>query len=319
MIPYEGAQVGMRCLVLGGGGFQGSHLSEALLKAGYAVRIFEKRNVCRDNIAHLMNRVDWCEGDYSDSSQLDEAVRGADYVFHLVSTTLPKHSNENMTYDISSNVIATLNLLEISRKREVKKIIFFSSGGTVYGVPNEIPIKEEHHTNPICSYGIHKLAIEKYLSLFHYLYGAEYAVLRISNPYGDRQGISGDQGAVAVFSHRALKNEPIEIWGDGSVVRDYLHISDVIRAAVAVLDYRGNHRIFNIGSGAGMSLNEVVSAIERSVGYPLRVQYKPARPLDVPVNILDISLARNVLGWRPEVSFADGLAMTVASLRRALH
>jgi UDP-glucose 4-epimerase len=308
----------MKCLLLGGGGFQGSHLCDALLKAGYSVLIFEKKGIRRDNIAHALSRIKLIEGDFSDKRQLEEAVQGVDFIFHLISTTLPSSSNENMPYDISTNVVPTLDLLELSRKNGVKKVVFFSSGGTVYGIPSKLPISEEHPTDPICSYGIHKLTVEKYLNLCHELYGADYAVLRVSNPYGERQNVATHQGAVAVFSHKALIGEPIEIWGDGSVVRDYIYVADVVRAALNVLDHKGPHRVFNIGSGIGMSLKDVVSEIEKVVGHSLDVRYRPSRPLDVPANILDIGLARNELHWEPEISFEAGLARTLMYLRDSL-
>lgn len=301
----------MRCLVLGGGGFLGSHLCDRLVDEGYQVRIFEKENVSKENIYHLLDRVEWMEGDFSNPKHLQDTLDGIEVVFHLVSTTLPKSSNENPVYDISTNLVPTIHLLESSRKFGVKKIIFFSSGGTVYGIPRATPIKEEHPANPICSYGIHKLAIEKYLQLYYHLYGLDYTVLRISNPYGERQRPTGSQGAVAVFINKALKMEPIEIWGDGSVVRDYLHVSDVSRAAIDTISYRGQYKIFNIGSGIGISLIDVVKAIKETYGHAIDVCFKPVRSLDVPVNILDISLALRELSWAPKVGFSRGIQRTI--------
>jgi UDP-glucose 4-epimerase len=297
----------MRCLVLGGAGFLGSHLCDGLLESGYQVRIFEKENVNKANISHIIKSVELIEGDFVNSSQLDAAVNDVDIVFHLVSTTLPKGSNENPVYDLSTNVSGTLCLLDMARKKQVKKLVFFSSGGTVYGLPKTVPIKEGHPTDPICSYGIHKLTIEKYLGLYHHLYGLDYVIMRIANPYGERQKTSSRQGAVSVFLERAQRGDPIEIWGDGSVVRDYLHVSDVIRAAMAAISYSGEHRIFNIGSGRGHSLNEVVKVIERVIGYSVEVRHIRGRDMDVPVNVLDIALARNELLWTPQIDFEDGL------------
>lgn len=301
----------MRCLLLGGGGFQGSHLSDILVDSGHSVRIFEKRNASKKNVMHLLDRIEWIEGDFVVPEHLHDALNGVDVVFHLVSTTLPRSSNEDTVYDINTNLIPTLHLLEASRKLKVKKIIFFSSGGTVYGIPKSIPINEEHPTNPICSYGIQKLAIEKYLKLYHHLYDLDYAVLRISNPYGERQLPTGSQGAVAVFAYKALKNEPIEIWGDGLVTRDYVHVSDVARAAMTLLSYQGKYKIFNIGSGIGISLLDVVKVIEKIMGKKLGINFLSARALDVPINILDIGLATHELSWNPEIRFDRGLQQTI--------
>ena len=211
----------MKCLVLGGGGFLGSHLSEALLAQGHAVRIFDRPNLTRFKTFSTGEAVQWVEGDFVNRAHLAEAVCGCDVIYHMVSTTLPRSSNENPAYDVESNVVGTLHLLEAARANRIKQTIFVSSGGTVYGVPQQVPIKESHPTDPICSYGISKLAIEKFLHLFQTLYGMEYCILRLANPFGERQRLATAQGAVAVFLAKALRNEEIEIWGDGSVVRDY--------------------------------------------------------------------------------------------------
>lgn len=305
----------MKCLILGGGGFMGSHLSEALLAGGYAVRIFDRPNLNRFKSFQRDEAVEWIEGDFINREHVDNAVSGCDIIYHLVSTTLPRSSNENPAYDIETNVIGTLHLLEAVRKHKVKKIIFVSSGGTIYGIPEEIPLKESHPTEPICSYGISKLAIEKYLSLFHFLHGIEYCVLRLANPYGERQRVSAAQGAIAVFLYKALRNEAIEIWGDGSVTRDYFHVSDAVSALVKALSYEGDNRIFNIGSGVGRSLNEILDAIDLLLGTPVKRVYLPSRAFDVSVNILDISKAEDVLNWKPQMPFADGLSRTAQWLR----
>jgi len=186
----------MKCLVLGGGGFLGSHLCDALLAKGYAVRIFDRPNLKRYRIFSADEDVEWLEGDFVNQEDVAQAVPGCDIIYHLVSTTLPKSSNDNPVYDIETNVVSSLHLLEVARKADIRKIIFVSSGGTVYGIPNETPIKETHPTNPVCSYGISKLSIEKYLKLYHSLYGVDYCILRLANPYGERQRTVDAQGAV---------------------------------------------------------------------------------------------------------------------------
>lgn len=305
----------MKCLILGGGGFLGSHLSEALLAQGYAVRIFDRPNLLRFRSFERNGAVEWVEGDFINREHVAHAVSGCDIIYHLVSTTLPRSSNENPIYDVETNVIGTLHMLEIAKKNKIKKIIFVSSGGTVYGIPQEVPIKESHPTEPICSYGIGKLAIEKYINLFHLLHGMEYCVLRLANPFGERQRIAAAQGAVAVFLDKALRNEGIEIWGDGSVIRDYFHVGDAVSALTKALTYEGNSRIFNIGSGVGQSLNQILDAIEVLLGTTVRRSYLPARAFDVPVSVLDISKAAELLNWKPQISFAEGLSRTAQWLK----
>ena len=305
----------MKCLILGGGGFLGSHLSDALLAQGFAVRIFDRPNLRRFKAFPQSAAAEWFEGDFINREQVANAVSGCDIIYHLISTTLPRSSNENPGYDIETNLVGTLHLLEAAKMGRVRKIIFVSSGGTVYGIPQEVPIKESHPTDPICSYGIGKLAIEKYLSLFHRLHGIEYCVLRLANPFGERQRIIAAQGAVAVFLDKALRRETIEIWGDGSVIRDYFHVSDAVSAMTKALTYEGNGRVFNIGSGVGQSLNEILDAIKNLLATPVRRCYLTARTFDVPVSVLDISKAAELLNWRPVIPFAEGLSMTAEWLR----
>jgi UDP-glucose 4-epimerase len=306
----------MKSLVLGGGGFLGSHVVEQLLKAGHDVRVFEKEYVGKDNVEHLLSDIEWVEGDFTNPAHLKPIVKGVDYIVHSIGTTQPKTSNENPVYDIASNLIPTLYLLEAAKAEGVRKVVFFSSGGTVYGVPKSIPITEEHPTEPICSYGIQKLAIEKYFNLYHRLYQIDYGILRFSNPYGERQRPHASQGAITVFLHKALKNEPIEIWGDGSVTRDYFYVSDLADAVVSLLRVKSEHKIFNIGSGKGLSLLELVKNIEEVIGRKANVHFTSARTFDVAVNVLDISRAKEELLWSPQIGLQEGLERTMAYLSK---
>ena len=300
----------MRCLVLGGGGFMGSHLSRALLEQGHAVKVFERPNLKPAEALPHDKALEWLEGDFLNQEDVGQAVAGCEIIFHLISTTLPKSSNDNPIYDVESNLISTLHMLEAARKAGVRKVLFASSGGTVYGIPKEVPIEESHPTDPVCSYAISKLAIEKYLHFYHALHGLDYCVLRIGNPYGEGQRPNAAQGAVAVFLDKARHDEVIEVWGDGTVTRDYIYVGDVVQAFLKAMTYSGEHRLFNIGAGEGRSLNELIGAIELLLGRPVARKYTPSRAFDVPVNVLDISLARKLLGWQPQTPFQEGLALT---------
>ena len=303
------------CLVLGGAGFIGSHLAEVLLQAGHRVRIFDRPHL--DRLPSFLQRREFevFTGDFLNPYVLSAALEGSEIVFHLVSTTLPKTSNDNPVYDVESNVVGTLRLLELCRSQGVRKVVFVSSGGTVYGVPRSVPVDETHPTEPICSYGIQKLVIEKYLQLNHRIHGLDYCVVRPSNLYGPRQRLDVAQGAVAVFLDRALRGQPIEVWGDGSAVRDYLYVGDAAEALLKAAAFEGEPRLFNIGSGVGSSLKQLIKEIEALLGRPVAVAYAAARPLDVPVNVLDTSLARRHLGWTARTSLAEGLRRTHASMR----
>jgi UDP-glucose 4-epimerase len=301
----------MKCVVLGGAGFIGSHLAERLLGAGHAVRIFDKDDPSSTRWAAGRRDIEWVRGDFLSPEDVRSAIAGCQAVFHLAWTTLPRSSNEDPAADVATNVIGTLHLLEAWRREAGGKFVFVSSGGTVYGVPRTVPITEEHPTHPITSYGITKLTIEKYLELYRVLHGVDYCVLRIANPFGERQRVASGQGAVTAFLHHAHRNEPIEVWGDGSVVRDYLYVGDVAEALVRTLDYRGNIRIINIGGGVGRDLNQALAAIENVIGRPVNRRYLPGRKFDVPSNVLDIRLARSELGWQPVTPFEDGLRRTL--------
>lgn len=309
----------MKCLILGGAGFIGSHLAQGLLAAGHAVRVFDRPNMLLPPELQADPRIEWVDGDFLNQDDLAQAVPGCEIIFHLVSGTLPKSSNDNPIYDVQSNVIGTLHLLESARRHGVRRVLFASSGGTVYGLPRSLPISETHVTEPLVSYGITKLTIEKYLHMYRELYGVDYAVLRIANPFGERQRVSASQGAVAVFLHRALHGEPIHIWGDGSVTRDYIYIKDTVDAFIKAMDSTADERVFNIGSGQGLSLNDILVAIEKLLGRPVVRSYESARKFDVPVNVLDIARAREHLGWQPAVGFEDGLRNTLAWMQANPH
>jgi len=300
----------MKALVIGGNGFIGTNLVEALLADGYQVRILDRYpSRYRDPFPDA----EYIVGDLGNHGDVISAVKGIDHVFHLAYTTLPQTSNDDPVYDVRSNIADTVQLLQECRGSGVKKVIFISSGGTIYGVPQQIPITEEHPTEPICSYGISKLAIEKYLNLFYKLWGLEYVVARLSNPYGEQQNPNSKQGAVGVFLGNIQQGKPITIWGDGSVVRDYIYIGDVSKALIAAAKYQPgpkDQRVFNIGEGTGISLNELIEAIKQVVDKPVEVKYTPGRPVDVPANVLDITRAKEALKWQPEMELKEGLTRT---------
>jgi UDP-glucose 4-epimerase len=305
----------MKCLVLGAGGFIGSFIADRLLIEGNFVRIFERPRVVPYRVFMPYEKVEWLQGDFLSRADVAAAVQSCEMVFHLISTTLPKSSNDDPVYDVESNLVPTLQLLESAVRYGVRKVIFISSGGTIYGIPRQLPIPETHPTDPLVSYGAVKLAIEKYLHIYYTMYGLDYSVLRVANPFGERQRANTAQGAVAVFLSKALANDTIDVWGDGSVKRDFIYIQDVVDAFIQSMDHFGEPHVFNIGSGHGRSVNELLSAIEDLVGHPVMRRYLPARKFDVPASVLDISRARDILGWQPRFSFRYGLQRTLDWMR----
>lgn len=309
----------MNIVIFGGSGFIGSTIADRLLKDGHAIRIFERPRVLPYRKFSANESVEWTTGDFSSAHDVDEAINGMDVVLHLVSTTLPKSSNDDPIYDMQSNVVSTLQMLRAMVAQNVRKIVFISSGGTVYGKPTYIPIDERHPTDPVVSYGIGKLAIEKYLYMYSQLYGIHACSLRVANPYGERQRIETAQGAVGVFLHHAINGKPIEIWGDGSVIRDYIHVTDVADAFVRAVEYDGNKNCFNISSGDGTSLNQLISIIEDVIGRSIEIRYKQGRSFDVPISVLSNNLAANELGWKPTISMREGIVRTAAWMKSELE
>ncbi|HEY9778044.1 MAG TPA: NAD-dependent epimerase/dehydratase family protein [Planktothrix sp.] len=305
----------MKSLVIGGNGFIGTNLVDCLLGEGHKVRVFDRYpSRFREQLAD----VEYVYGDFANHGEVRDAVHGVDFVFHLAYTTLPHTSNEDPVYDIRSNVVDTVQLLQECRDNKVSKVIFVSSGGTVYGVPQKTPIEEDHPTEPICSYGITKLAIEKYLNLFHKLHGLEYVAARLSNPYGEQQNPNAKQGAVTVFLGNIAQQKPITIWGDGEVVRDYIYIGDAVSALLKAAQYQAganDPRVFNVGAGGGHSLNQLIEIMRDVCDLPVEVKYTPGRPEDVPANVLDITQAKKWLQWEPKMQIHEGLSRTWSWLK----
>lgn len=300
----------MKVVIFGGGGFIGSAIADRLLADGHNLRIFERPRVEPYREFLRTEQVEWLTGDLLSQHEVAEAVDGMDAVVHLVSSTLPKSSNDDPIYDVQSNLVATLQMLNAMVQKKVARIIFISSGGTVYGSPVYLPIDEKHPTEPHVSYGITKLAIEKYLLMYQRMHGIKATVLRVTNPFGERQRVETAQGAVGVFLHRALNNQPIDIWGDGSVTRDYIYVRDVADAFARAVNYKGPHSVFNVSSGQGTNLNELISIIEQVTGRDVERRYLPARPFDVPTSILSPELALRELGWTPRTSLQEGITTT---------
>jgi len=298
----------MHVLIIGGNGFIGSHLTDLLMTQGQSVRVYNRSR--NPYINEHNNNVEYIYGDFADQLLLKSALKDVEIVYQLISSTIPSTSNINPIGDVSSNVIDTIKLLESCVDASVRKVVFPSSGGTIYGFPQKLPIDENHQTNPICSYGITKLAIEKYLHLFNYLYGLDYSILRIANPYGPRQNPTGKLGVITIFLNHILQNLPIQIWGDGEIVRDYIYFLDVVQALYDVQSSNLTEKLFNIGSGQGFSLNELLVKIRQVIQHDFEVEYIEGRKVDIPINVLDISKAKTILHWKPTVDLELGIQKT---------
>jgi UDP-glucose 4-epimerase len=297
----------VKALVLGGAGFIGSHVAEQLLARGHEVSVFARPNVDRRNLAAVASRLRFIAGDFLNAEDVRKAVRGADVVVHLVGSTLPGTSLLNPVYDLQTNVAASVGLLEACVDAQVRRIVYVSSGGTVYGIPRQDFIAEDHPLDPINPYGLSKLAVEKYCGVFRHQFGLDSAILRLSNPYGRRQREGSGQGVVGAWMARMRRGEPIELWGDGSVVRDYLAVEDAAKAIVLAAEAPTLPAVLNVGSGEGTSLSELLTRVEACAGRAADVVRRDARRVDVPRNVLDVALAARSLAWRAEIPLEQGL------------
>lgn len=294
------------CLVLGGVGFIGSHIAELLVKNGYYVRIFDKATV--ETGHNSLRNIEYIKGDFFTFSDWGNVLRGVDYVFHNICTTIPKTSDENPIFDIETNVVGNVRFLREIADGKIRKLVFSSSGGTIYGEPGTIPIPETHPTNPITSYGISKLSVEKYLHYFNHHCGLDSVSLRYANAYGPGQNPRGMVGAVAIFLRLLMEGKPVTVFGDGSVVRDYVYIDDIARANLYAIQKETSSKVFNVGTGKGTSLNELIQMISEVTGRKMVVNYASERSGDVSANVLDISLIRQELNWEPEIDLREGIA-----------
>lgn len=301
---------GKVCLVLGAGGFIGWNLIEKLRSDGAMVIALDVRAAPED----CPNDVEWVEAGLGDRDVLARLVKRADTVYHLAASSTPASANADSAGDVENSILPALGLLDVLTESSAR-LVFVSSGGTVYGPEAPVPTPETAPTDPINAYGVGKLAIEKYIAIDRRQRGLDAIVLRVANPYGPHQNPLRGQGAIAAFLYRALTRQAIEIWGTGEVIRDYIYIGDVAAALSAAAVYDGPHALFNIGGGGGLSLNDIIGKIEPLFDEPLRVERKPGRALDVPASILDISRASEHLNWRPGIDIDTGLGLTLDWLR----
>jgi len=293
----------MRILILGGNGFIGSHLAAALLKRGDKLRIVD-RAIKSFQLQHPA--IDYRMADCLDFTATAEALQDIDIVYHLMSTSVPSTSNLDPVADINGNLIPTVRLLQQMVDLNVRRIVFMSSGGTVYGNPTLEPVPETHPLNPICSYGVIKASIEKYLMMFKELYNLQPLIIRPSNLFGPRQGHIGVQGVIPTFMKRIMDGEPITVYGDGSIGRDYIYIDDLI--AFCLLAGSSNiFGIYNVGGGNCYSLNDIIHILENVMGQKAKVEYKSKRNFDVQRVSLDIRKARDDFDWQPVIKIEDGI------------
>lgn len=309
----------MNIAIVGGAGFLGKNLAQMLYQQQN-----NKITVVDANVSFWKymsvpecENIQFCSQAFGSDSDYKVLLKEKDIVYHLASTSFPAISNLNIKKEIEENILGTIRLLEDCITCGVKKVVFFSSGGTVYGKNGQCPLAENAATDPITAYGVQKLTIEKLLSLYRRIYGLQFKVVRLANPFGPYQRPNGKLGVITTFIYRALNGEEITVYGDGSVVRDYIYVDDAIRAVIRIAnDENSAQDIYNVGSGYGTSVQELLTLIQNTLQIQLRVSYQQARAIDVPINYLDVSRYEDEYGPLIQVGLAEGIQKTALYLQR---
>lgn len=296
----------MNILVIGGNGFIGSHLVDHLLLQGYTVRVFD---ISYERYRKPLVNVDYRISSLDNIPDLYESLLGIDLIFHLASSSVPSTSNIDTVADINKNLIPILNVLNLAVKLGIKRIVYFSSGGTIYGNPLTIPINEDHPLNPISSYGIIKATIEKYLFLYQTMFDIQPLIIRPSNPYGPRQGHFMAQGVISTFLRKVKLNETLTVFGDGNSEKDYIYINDLIKYTLE-LSLEQKVGTFNLGSGKGNSVNEIIELIKVTTKKNVNITSIAKQKYDVDHFVLDISKVQKFVDYRNNTSLKEGIEKT---------
>lgn len=294
-----------RCLVLGANGFIGSHLVQSLVAKGYSVRSFDRSE------SGSADGTEKYAGDFLNEKDVEAALQDIDYVFHLVSTTTPMIAENDPLIDIQTNILMSVKLFELCVKAGVKKVIFASTGGAIYGnVDGKKPLHEDVVPKPVSPYAIGKLTIENYLRYFKKKHNLDFMVTRISNPYGPGQNPKGGQGVIAIFLDKLQQGEPITIFGDGSMIRDYIYVKDVANMLAESFHKNNKEDVYNIGSGHGRSVNEIIGIIENVTGRSFKKETKPAPRTFVQNVVLDASRYVGEFGSSERTEIEKGIRYT---------
>lgn len=300
----------MKYLVTGGAGFVGSHLIEQLLaEENEVVCLDDFSTGKRENLTEFGNKILIKEGDIRESLFVKDSLDNVDYVFHLAAQISVNRSTREPKFDASVNIEGMINLLEAIRQSSVKRIIYVSTGGAIYGEPSIIPATEKTTEEPISPYGISKLTAEKYLKWFHDVYGISYSIIRPANIYGPRQDPLGEAGVISIFLGRIKDNNSVEIFGDGRDSRDYVYVKDISNICIKAMN-SNKKDIYNAGTGKQTNLLDLVEIIEKVTKSHVKKEFSPPRPGDVKHISLDASKAREELNWTPSTDLEVGISNT---------
>jgi UDP-glucose 4-epimerase len=303
----------VEAVVVGANGFLGSHLVDALVAAGHNVTAFG-RFAGRDQ-AFTSPGVRTVHGDFMLRRDLDRAVEGAEAVFHFLSTTTPATAENDPLLDISTNVRQSVELLEACVEAGVNDFYFASTGGAIYGPQGKREYDENDRTSPVSPYAIGKLSIENYLRYFSVMHGLRSTALRISNPYGTRQPAERTQGLIPIALRRIVAGEPVVRFGDGSMVRDYLYVEDLTRMIARMVGAPREHEVYNLGSGEGHSVLDVLESLRRVTNIDFAIEERPAPPTFVDRVVLNTSRYRTEFGKVELTPLDEGIRRTHEAMR----
>jgi len=308
----------MKIMVTGGAGFIGSNLTDKLIGSGHQVAVID--NLTTGFEKFINPRAKFYLADIRDGAVIDKIfeMEKPDIVDHHAAQIDVRKSVDTPVYDAECNILGSINLIKSSLDHNVKKFIYISTGGAVYGEPQNNPVSETHPVNPECQYGISKHTVEHYLYLYHLHYGLTYTVLRYPNVYGPRQNPKGEAGVNAIFIHQMLSGKTPRIFGGGEQLRDYVFVDDVVSANLKAME-KGDNDIFNVGSGIGTSVNEIYQQLKEILNFPHEPEYAPARTGEIKQIYLDASKAKEKMGWECQVSFREGLKKTVEWHRKEIR
>ena len=302
-------------LVLGGSGFLGSKLVSKLAKN-------EKNTIVVADMAEnpklaKHQNVSFRPLEFVGKTDFTEDLKQIDVVYHLISTITPSDEMGQVWNDLEANVKPTIALLDALAHYPQCKLVFISSGGTVYGNKGEEPLSEKVSLDPVCNYGLTKEMIEKYIFFYHHMYDIDYRIVRLGNPYGTKVRKGQKQGLIPIFIDRIMNGEPVTVFGDGMAVRDYIHVDDAIAGILAVEQAECEEKVFNIGYGEGHSILQILNMIVEELGCEMpEIEYRiPGRKCDVAYNVLDTALVRAKTGWMPQISLREGIRMMLESIR----
>ncbi|MBP5460536.1 MAG: NAD-dependent epimerase/dehydratase family protein [Lachnospiraceae bacterium] len=307
----------MNIILLGAAGFIGTNLVIELAKdPDNKITVVDRS---RDFFTTIQSKnipgINILESEFDLNTDFDKLVAGQDVVYHLVSTIVPTTSNRTIPNEIMANVVMSAALFEACVHQGVKKVVFISSGGTIYDKDAVCPLDENAPTNPITSYGVQKITIEKLLYMYHYMHGLDYRIIRLSNPYGPYQRPNGILGAVTTFTYKALKDEEVVVYGDGSVVRDFIYIDDAVRGILNIVNGNDDQHVFNLGCGYGTSIRQVLKTLASVLDKKVDIRFTEGRKVDVPVNFLNIARYESAYGCLNPVSLEEGIRKTALFLR----